>query len=157
MRKPHAERFVEKIDTTAGPDACWPWISARNARGYGVFQLYGRTRLAHRMVAHLRIGFLPRSLCVCHKVCDNPPCCNPAHLFVGTRADNTSDMVRKGRNYVARGECSGAAKLTQSQVLAIRQSSESQRALGRRYGVDHSTISRIRSGQNWKARARSQC
>jgi hypothetical protein len=140
---------MEKVDTSGGDNACWPWTSARNPAGYGVFNLHGRTRLAHRMVAHLRIGFLPKRLCVMHK-CDNPGCVRPDHLFVGTHRDNAIDMMQKGRGTRLCGERHGNSKLTQAQVDEIRQSPKPQRALARQCGVTHSLIGKIRRGEIWK-------
>jgi hypothetical protein len=95
--------FWAKVDDSAGPDACWPWTGALfrpGPRGYGMN--YGRikrnrrTLHAHRVAWELAHG-PTGELFVLHK-CDNPPCCNPAHLFLGTAADNMADKVRKGRH-----------------------------------------------------------
>jgi hypothetical protein len=151
-RKPAAERFWEKVDRSGGPDACWLWTGARTAGRYGHFCLHRGTQCyAHRIMAHLHIGFLPRNLCVCHRVCDNPPCVNPRHLFVGTKRDNMRDRDAKGRTPC--GERYGKAKLTWTQVFEIRESSESQRALASRFGVSRSQIANIRTGRRWKTPA----
>jgi hypothetical protein len=142
-----AERFMEKIAVGAD-DECWPWRGARNSKGYGYFFLHGVMRKAHRIEAHLRIGFLPRNLCVCHH-CDNRACCNPRHLFVGTQADNNRDKALKGR--APYGERHPMAKLAKAQIAAIRQSSEPGIVLSRRYSVSPSQISSIRTGKKWKA------
>lgn len=91
------ERIWSRIDTTGGDDACWEWTAGRWTRfGYGRLKYHGVDYRAHRLVwAQLR-GPIPHGLCVLHQ-CDNPPCCNPAHLFLGTKADNTADMMAKGR------------------------------------------------------------
>jgi hypothetical protein len=94
------QRFWSKVDRSGGPDACWPWTCGRQRlRGYGFFWLVsaGMNVLTHRVAYQLEYGDFPdESLCVCHK-CDNPPCCNPSHLFLGTRATNAQDAKSKGR------------------------------------------------------------
>lgn len=101
-RRPLAERFWEKIDKN-GPlwngTPCWVWTGARNTFGYGQIQRgagSGRVQ-AHILSWEIRTGHAPNNLCVLHH-CDNPPCVNPAHLFLGTKKDNTADMTRKGRH-----------------------------------------------------------
>jgi hypothetical protein len=161
-------RFWSKVDIR-GPDDCWEWCAARRHR-YGVFSYLGRPVLSHRLSWELTNGPIPAGLHVCHK-CDNPPCVNPAHLFPGTPHDNMQDAARKGRNgkhtrpdriargdehparlrpeCLARGERSGNAKLTVSQVLAIRASDMSQRALARAYGVTRGNIRAIIRRNTW--------
>lgn len=87
-------RYVEK----RGDDECWEWTGSRFAKGYGVFCLNKRDRIgAHRMSWTLTNGPIQGRLWVLHR-CDNPPCCNPAHLFLGTPVDNVRDMHMKGRD-----------------------------------------------------------
>lgn len=100
-------RFKRKLSP---PDekGCTVWAAGRGRFGYGKFTLgkpHKRTVIAHRYAWVIAHGTIPPGLFVCH-TCDNPPCCNPAHLFLGTAADNKADSVRKGR--VARGERSGS-------------------------------------------------
>jgi hypothetical protein len=77
------------------PDACWPWTGATDPKGYGKVRVDGKTRLAHRVAYELGHGKTPGP-CVMHK-CDNPPCCNPAHLVDGTVVLNNADCIAKGR------------------------------------------------------------
>ncbi len=75
---------------------CWGWIGESTDNGYGRFRVDGRKVLAHRFAYALLIGPIPNDLFVLHK-CDNPPCCNPDHLFLGTKSDNSRDCMEKGR------------------------------------------------------------
>lgn len=109
--------FWSKVDIR-GPDECWPWLRSLHGPGYGYFRFEGKARSAHRTAYELMIGPIPTGLCVCHH-CDNKLCVNPAHLFVGTQADNIADMMRKGRSN--KGQTAGPAKLINEQVLSIRE------------------------------------
>jgi hypothetical protein len=92
-RKPWPGRFWEKVLKT---DGCWVWIAARNPLGYGLASVESRTIKAYRVSWELSNGPIPKGLCVLHR-CDNPPCVNPDHLFLGTIRDNNIDRQRKGR------------------------------------------------------------
>lgn len=98
MRKSEEERFWSKVDRSG--DGCWEWTAkSRTSFGYGVMRVGGtpgRLEGAHRLAWQYTNGPIPDGLCVLHS-CDNPPCCNPAHLRIGTKADNTRDKVERGR------------------------------------------------------------
>jgi len=150
------ERFfanVYKLEEKNG--GCWVWNGLQNARMYGVFSATsnGKTTniLAHRYSWYLHTGFMPKALVVCHK-CDHPYCVNPDHLFIGTKKDNSQDMVNKGRS--ARGERARTAKLTEQQVREIRELYDTKQydtvQLSKIYGVARSVISRIVNRLIWK-------
>jgi hypothetical protein len=129
---------------------CWVWISTRNPQGYGLFQVGKSARLAHRISWAYHNGD-PGDLCVLHR-CDNPPCVNPEHLFLGTRTDNLKDMREKGRWKCLnpqKGSKNPFSVLTESQVKEIKRSTGSSREVAQRYGVNSSCVRKIRSGKSW--------
>jgi len=172
-RKPVAERFWSKVDRSGGPDACWPWTAALTRSGYGRFNPTRAKRIvAHRMTWELTYGPIPISggyhgTCICHH-CDNRPCCNPSHLFLGAQADNIADMVAKGRQRGGagerhwfnihpelrpRGERHGLSKLTEAQVREIRTivaSGIRHGTVGTMFGIDKETVGRIWRRQAWR-------
>ncbi len=146
------EQFHDLIDASGGPKACWLFIGpSTDARGYGRFNAPPAERLAHRRAWAEAFGPIPAGLCVLHR-CDNPPCCNPAHLFLGTRADNNADMAAKGRanNGGLRGVAHGRALLSNRDVRMIRRSTSTQRHLAAHFGISQSQVCRIRLHQSWR-------
>jgi len=155
-RTPLAELFWPKVDRSGGPDACWPWTGHRNSKGYGSTHIWSdgkwRTVGAHRVAYTLERGPIAAGLQVCH-VCDNPPCCNPAHHFLGTVRDNSRDMAAKGRTGTAPGMASTRARLTDADVREIRRlRSEGMGvvAIGQRFGIHSARVSMIARGLQWK-------
>lgn len=143
--------FWDNVDRSGGPDACWPWTKSLGTWGYGqAFWDLGdgkgkRNVVASRAAWTITNGLPADGLCVLHR-CDNRACCNPAHMFLGTKADNTADMIAKGRHWCPRGPDNHAAKLTADQVREIRRRAargEPLRRLSREFGVHNSGISRL--------------
>ncbi len=167
-RKTLTERFWEKVDKN-GPahpykselGSCWVWTASRNRGGYGQIGEgipSRRTLKAHRVSWELHNGLIPvgkghHGICVLHS-CDNRRCVNPIHLYLGTNNDNNRDMMEKGRQ--VRGEENGKAKFTEEQVEEIRRDyvkgsrTHGQHALGRKYGVEHTSIGFIVREETWK-------
>jgi len=155
-------RFWAKVDKNGpivshvkGLGCCWLWKAATNSDGYGLVGVDGRTLRAHRVSWEIHNGPIPAGMCILHR-CDNPACVNPAHLFLGTDADNIRDCVAKGRHVThpaPPGEGHRSAKLTDANVLEIRKLYAAggvfQRELGERFGVSRQNISYILSRKAW--------
>lgn len=155
QRKSLAEKFWSKVDKR-GPDECWPWNGARYRNGYGFLSVVrGRPTSvgAHRLSWELHRGAIPDGLCVLHR-CDHRPCVNPAHLFLGTVADNSADMHAKGRALL--GEQHPNARLTREQADRIRGLAAhrglSHYAIAASFGVSRETVRDIARGRIWKER-----
>lgn len=136
----------------------WPWYCANS--GYGQISWRNQRVRTHRVAWEITFGPIPKGLHVLHH-CDNPPCINPRHLFLGTNADNMADMKAKGRSGMrnhperaARGERHGMAKLDESEVKDIRTYHHTkiytQAELADVYGVSDSTIGRIVHKKAWR-------
>jgi hypothetical protein len=140
-----------------GAGECWPWTGSTKAGGYGGVWLgdgSGKIMRAHRAVWELLNGPISagsgyHGTCVLHR-CDNRACCNPAHLFLGTHAQNMHDRDGKGRHARLRGEENPFARITEDLVRLFRASPKSGAELAREYGFDRSTVNLIRSGKRWK-------
>ena len=132
---------------------CWEWVGGLNSTGYGVMGIDYKKYLAHRIVYKEIYGEIMNGLFVLHK-CNNPKCCNPNHLYLGTQTDNVEQMFKEGRANTACGERTGAAKLTEKDVLEIRRlyltGDYSQRDLGKMFEVDHKVICNIINRNAWR-------
>lgn len=143
---PPETRLKQGIDDR-GPTECSLWTEGVNCHGYGVFQFRGKKQYAHRAAWTLANGPIPAGMFVLHR-CDTPRCCNARHLFLGDQSENMSDMVSKGRQL--KGEQKPNAKLTPTDVLAIRASSEPYLVIAERHKTTPSNVGLIRRRVNWK-------
>ena len=142
------ERFEAKVSPEPNT-GCWLWTSAVRKVGYGMFWMNGAFHGAHRVSYELYVGPIPAGLFVCHR-CDVRSCVNPVHLFLGTQAENMADMAAKGRS--SRGVRNSKARLDEDGVRRIRMLSPHvpQREIGRRLGVNQSTIRDVLLGRTWR-------
>jgi hypothetical protein len=143
------ERFWAKV-AIADKDSCWEWQAGKDKDGYGRFKIGSRVTakqlLAHRVASSLAAGAATEDPPVVRHTCDNPACCNPAHLQGGTHAENMRDMVTRGRS----ARSFGHAKLDWEVIDAIRASSLTGAEWSRRLGTSKGNISDIRNGKTWK-------
>jgi len=137
------KRFWSKVDI-GGPDECWEWMAVRHPFGHGKIKVDGQYEYAHRVAYSLERGALGDDL-VLHK-CDNPPCVNPNHLYLGDHSDNLKDAYERGGQ-------ERSSKLSENQVREIKRKLQdgdtSQRELAEEYGVVRGCISNIATGRRW--------
>lgn len=163
------EKFWSRVDTSGGPEACWPWTGATHPHGYGMFCLAARRYVRANRVAYCLVhGEIADGLVAAHE-CDAPGCCNPAHIKAITQLENIADRNRKGRQDhgpnaprwarppktgPARGERAPRARLTAEQVREIRgryaRGGISQKRLAAEYGVWEYAIWMIVHGKSWQ-------
>src|SRR5580765_716561 len=150
-----AARFAEKF-VKSGPEDCWLWTAAKGIHRDRVNQApyfqpkinaEGKVQTASRVAWKLYRGPIPDGLHVLHR-CDNPLCVNPAHLFLGTSADNSADKVRKGR--APRGAANHLATLTEGVVRQVHDATGTCDDVALRFGLGRSQVSRIRRGETWR-------
>ena len=135
------QRFTSKI-SPPNENGCMLWNASIRENGYGQFHLKGKVVKAHRYAYELAYGKIEDDRLVCHR-CDVRACVNPDHLFLGTNAENTADMIAKQRSG------NGRRKLTESQVREIRSSTETQRQLAERFQISIQHVYYIRRGTRW--------
>jgi len=156
--RPLEDRFWEKVNKD-GPimphmdSPCWMWTSAKTPQGYGYITIKrGKSKKAHRISYEIHCGPIPDGQQVLHR-CDNPPCVNPEHFFLGTNLDNVRDKVSKGRSPSLKGELNPSAKITQGQANEIKykyaQGEASQRALAREYKITQTAVWYIVNNEHW--------
>jgi hypothetical protein len=142
------------MDRSRGPESCWTWQAGFYNTGYGQTSYLGKKWAAHRLAWTLTNGPIPPGIEACHNCPDgdNPACCNPAHLFLGTQRDNLADMRSKDRQ--VRGDDHGQAKVTAPVVRAIRDryaaGGVTQRTLAAEFGIARNTVSVILSRKIWR-------
>lgn len=160
-RPPNTPEILwSKVDKR-GPDECWPWIGGRNEYGYGRTEIKDRSYYAHRLIFLLaNPGSIrrsapknPNSRGFLRHSCDNPPCCNPAHLIVGTHAENMADKIARGRMPDYRGARGPRAKLTAEDVFWMRiqkRYGATKKALAALYEVSEATVSGACYGRHYQ-------
>jgi len=152
LNEKQLRNFWKKVDKSGD---CWEWVGCKIKHGYGRFNVNAKLKLAHRVSWELKNGPITNGLFTLHK-CDNPPCVNPDHLFLGTQKDNMHDAMKKGRHTYPdlRGEECYASKLKEIDVLQIREIYSSgfysMYKIGDIYKTCHSTICHITNRKTWK-------
>ncbi len=144
------ESLFEKHTIPEPNSGCLLWIGGFGENDYGVAHIagtHGLSTAAHRIAWTLYRGEIPKGMCVLHR-CDNPPCVNVNHLFLGTQSDNMKDAGRKGR--MKKGSAHHNAKISDADVVAIRSSTGLQRDIAKKFGISRTNVSIIRSGKGWR-------
>lgn len=145
-------RFWQHVDKTSSPNGCWEWTAYRNKQGYGQFSFTskGVPIGAHRLSYQLYNGDIPKGLFVLH-TCDNPPCCRPDHLWLGTAKDNIGDAIRKGR-LINRDNSKRVVHLNEEKIRLIREMAKSisRKKIAAALDVSLNTISSVLEGRTWK-------
>lgn len=146
------ERFRAKLGPKDPVTGCIEWAGGQDKDGYGYIRKGGKTAKTHRLAWELKHGPIPDGLHVLHR-CDNPPCCNDVHLFLGTNTDNVVDKTLKCRGNQPKGEAHWKARLTEADVAEIRlrlARGEQQNVIAEDFGVSGAHVSAIKSGKAWK-------
>jgi hypothetical protein len=158
-------RILDRLDRTGD---CWLWTGPTDARGRARVSFRGKNKLHHRAVWEILVGPIPAGALLCHH-CDNPRCANRTHLYVGDGKSNVADMFARGRHWTqveperasrigrvnghsntwSRGASNPKAKLAPAQVDQIRGAKGSSYTVAAQFGVDASTVQRIRRGATW--------
>jgi hypothetical protein len=145
------QKFWGKVDVN-GENECWEWQAGCIPDGYGQFWIHGKNKGSHRVAWTITYGNIGEWQVLHH--CDNPPCCNPLHLFLGTNADNIKDRDRKGRGVLPdnSGERHGLSKLKEKQVLEIRDLAGKLpvKQIAEIYGISQSCASMVINRQRWR-------
>lgn len=152
FRVPNKSSLQYRLEIGSIPEpnsGCWLWLRNFEGSGYPSIKYKGKNLHGNRVSWEVYRGPIPEGMCVLHQ-CDVRCCVNPDHLFLGTKKENADDMIRKGRGNRSMGERHSGSKLTENDVLEIRQSTQSLRKLARKYDVTVSTIGSVRKNRTWK-------
>lgn len=157
MNEIQIQAFWSKIEITSSVKDCWNWAGAKKPSGYGNVRINSEYKLAHRVAFTIHNGEIPPGFIVCH-ICDNPSCCNPSHLMLGTYKSNAVDMLIKNRQKkpeaASRGINNGMSKLNDKKVSEIRSlhasKTANQHQLAQNYGVSKSVIGSILRNKTWR-------
>lgn len=155
MNPIQADAFWSKVGITDSTKDCWNWLGAKKPTGYGNVRINKKYMLTHRVAFELAHGAIPSPYIVCH-ICDNPSCCNPAHLMLGTIKSNAADMLIKNRqkkhSISTRGSKNINSKLTEADIPMIRllhDKGESQKSIAEIFGVTPPAIRSVLNGKTW--------
>lgn len=144
------DKFYSRIEFRDNSD-CWWWTGPKTPSGYGCFAPKHKVMYStHRLAWEINKGPIPTGMHICH-ICDNPPCVNPDHLFIGTNQDNVNDRVAKGRQQ--RGQSHGQSILTEDHITQIRalvHYGVKQTTLARMFGVKRSTVNEAVLYHTWR-------
>ncbi|MEZ0137344.1 MAG: HNH endonuclease [Candidatus Reddybacter sp.] len=156
MNSYQVDAFWSKVDIKDNAKDCWNWHAAKKPTGYGNVRIDKKYMLAHRVAFELANGVIPPAFIVCH-ICDNPSCCNPGHLMLGTIKSNSVDMLIKNRqkkhSISTRGSKNLNSKLTESDIPKIRLlhgKGKSQKEIAQIYGVSAPAVRSVLNGKTWR-------
>lgn len=141
--------FHKKVIKSKDKNGCWVYPALK---GYGKMMVNGKVTVAHRFSYELHNGKIPEGMLVLHK-CDNRPCVNPDHLFLGTYSDNTQDMLKKNRGNAPRGSCHFRSTLTENDIAIIKKrilNGEKMTNLAHEYNVSWCTLYQMKGGKSWR-------
>ncbi len=133
-----------KLHSYVNGNGCYIWKGKHDYKNYGLLKIEGKWKRVHRVSAKIFLNYkFSKEKLVCHH-CDNPSCWNPTHLFIGTQKDNIQDCVKKGRNFLPKGERCGTSKLKNKEVIELHP-----KEIARKFEVHFNTILKICRRESW--------